>query len=72
VAHCPNTGVKVKVLVPGVDVLIEAGFQVPVIPFMDVTGNTGAVLFRQNGPITVKVGMTAALIFIDNVVANAF
>jgi hypothetical protein len=37
--------VKVYVVVPIVDVFITAGFHVPVIPLLDVTGNAGAVLF---------------------------
>ena len=44
-AHCPALGVKVYVVVPIVDVLIVAGFHVPVMPLLDVVGNTGAVAF---------------------------
>jgi hypothetical protein len=44
-AHSDPAGVNVKVVVPGVDVLIVAGFQVPVTPFVEVSGNAGAVLF---------------------------
>ena len=43
--HWPAFGVKVYVVVPLVDVLIIAGFQVPVIPLFDVVGNAGAVAF---------------------------
>jgi len=43
--HWPEVGVKVYVVVPTVEVLIVAGFQVPVTPFPDVVGRTGAVLF---------------------------
>ena len=43
-AHKPVVGVKVYVVVPGVDVVIGAD-QVPVIPFVDVVERTGAVLF---------------------------
>ena len=39
VAHNPAVGVKVYMLVPAVEVLITAGFQLPVIPFVDVVGN---------------------------------
>ena len=45
VAHCPAAGVNVYELVPIVAVLMAAGFQVPVIPFVDEVGNTGAVEF---------------------------
>ena len=47
---------KVYVLVPTVAVLIVAGLQVPAIPFVDVAGRVGAVLFRHSGPIAVNVG----------------
>ena len=47
---------NVYVVVPGVAVLIVAGFHVPVIPLLDVVGKTGAVLFWQSGPIAVKAG----------------
>lgn len=48
-AHWPVVGVKVYVVVPGVDVLMVAGFHVPVIPLLDVVGNAGAVAFWHNG-----------------------
>jgi hypothetical protein len=32
-------------MVPAVAVFILAGLQLPVIPFVDVVGNAGAVLF---------------------------
>jgi hypothetical protein len=44
-AHCPATGVKMYLEVPAVEVLIIPGFQVPCIPFAEVSGNAGAVLF---------------------------
>jgi hypothetical protein len=34
-----------------------AGLHVPVIPFVDVAGSAGAVLFWHNGPIAVNVGV---------------
>ena len=43
-------------------VLIVAGLHVPVIPLLDVAGNTGAVLFWHSGPICVNVGVTCELI----------
>ena len=45
VAHCPDAGVKVYVVVPGVDVLIVAGLHVPVILFVEVVGRAGGVEF---------------------------
>jgi hypothetical protein len=43
--HCPEIGVNVNNVVPSVAVFIFPGFHVPVIPFIDVNGNTGAVEF---------------------------
>ena len=45
VAHGPGPGVKVYVLVPAAAVLIAAGLHVPVIPFEEVRGSVGGVLF---------------------------
>jgi hypothetical protein len=72
VAHCPADGVKVYVVVPAVVVLIVAGLHVPVIPFVDVVGSDGAVLFWHNGPIAVNVGVSCGLIVMlsDAVVAH--
>ena len=42
VAHWPADGVKVYVTVPGVAVLIVAGLQVPVMPFVEVPGRASA------------------------------
>jgi hypothetical protein len=44
-AHCPPDCVKIWVDVPTVEVLIVAGLQVPVMPFVDVVGNTGGTAF---------------------------
>jgi hypothetical protein len=44
-------------VVPAVEVLIIPGFQVPCIPFVEVSGNAGAVLFWQSGPIWLNVGV---------------
>ena len=41
--HCPAFGVKVYVVVPITEVLIVAGFHVPVMPLIDVVGSAGAV-----------------------------
>ena len=51
---------KEKVVVPTVDVLIVAGFQVPVMPFTDVAGNTGGAEFLQSGSISAKAGVMEA------------
>ena len=70
-AHCPTVGVNVYVIVPTAAVLIVAGVHVPVIPFVEVKGKTGAALFRHSGPIAVKIGVTIALIVISIVVTSA-
>jgi hypothetical protein len=56
-AHCPALGVKVKVKVPGVVVLIE-GLQVPAIPLREDVGNTGAALPWHTSGSWLKVGVT--------------
>jgi hypothetical protein len=45
IAHWPVVGVNVYVVVPVLDVLMVAGFHVPVMPLVDVVGNAGAVEF---------------------------
>ena len=57
IPHWPAFGVHVYVVVPIADVLMVAGLQVPVIPLLDVVGNADAVLFWQNGPSCVNVGV---------------
>jgi len=37
--------------------LTVAGFQVPVIPFVEVVDNTGAVVFAQIGATALKLGI---------------
>ena len=71
VAHCPAPGVNVYVVVPAVDVLIVAGFHVPVMPLFDVVGNAGAAEFWHNGPIAVNVGVTCGLTVMLNVTVVA-
>ena len=46
--------------------LIVAGLHVPVIPLLDVVGNTGAVLFWQSGPIAVNEGVICGLMVMLN------
>ena len=57
-------------VVPTINVLIAA-FQVPLIPLVDVVGNTGATEFWHNCPIAVKVGVINGLTVIFNVVVVA-
>ena len=42
------------------DVLINAGLQLPEIPFIEVLGSNGAGLFRQIGPMAAKIAFTAS------------
>jgi len=44
-AQLPADGVNMYVVVPRADVLMLAGFHVPVIPSLDVSGSTGGVEF---------------------------
>jgi hypothetical protein len=53
-AHCPAVGVNVYV--PVVVLLTVAGAQVPVIVFVEVEGNIGAVVPLQIADIGVNVG----------------
>ena len=48
-----------------------AGFQVPVILFVELVGKTGAVVFCTNGPSCAKAGITAAVITTSMVVVVA-
>ena len=59
------------VVVPGVDVLITAGLQVPPMLLLDVTGNAGATEFRQSEPNGVKVGVTFGVTVTSMVVGVA-
>jgi hypothetical protein len=56
VAHCPASGVKLYV--PVNVLLTTAGDQVPVMPFVDVNGSTGATDPEQIGATAAKVGVT--------------
>jgi len=47
VAQLPAVGVNVYVVFPSADVLMLAGFHVPVIPSFEVVGSAGAVVFWQ-------------------------
>ena len=52
-------------------VLIAAGDHVPVTPFAEVNGKTGAVLFWHSGPIAVNVGVMLVVTVISIVTAAA-
>ena len=51
--------------------LIAAGDQVPVMPFAEVNGKTGAVLFWHSGPIAVNVGVMLVVIVTSIVISAA-
>jgi len=61
------------VVVPGVDVLITAVFQVPGIGgiLVELLGKISGVAFLQYGPNCVKVGVISGSITIDIVVGSA-
>ncbi|RQO30958.1 hypothetical protein DBR32_09625 [Taibaiella sp. KBW10] len=54
-AHCPAFGVNVYVVVA---VLLNAGVQLPVMPFVEVVGNGFVVLPKHTGAIAPKLGTT--------------
>jgi hypothetical protein len=54
----PASGVNVYVIAPSAEVLMVAGLQLPVMPLLEVAGNAGATLFRHNGPMVLKTGVT--------------
>ena len=60
-------------MVPTVAVLIVAGDHVPVIAgeFVELAGNTGAILFWHSGPIAVNVGVIWPVTIISIVVVAA-
>lgn len=43
-------------------VIMEDGFQLPVIPFNEVAGKGGGVLFWQRGPIGVNNAMALVIV----------
>ena len=67
-AHKPVVGVNVYVVV---EVLFNAGDQVPVIPFVDVVGNVFIVAPEHIGATAVKVGVILGLTVIVSVVEVA-
>jgi hypothetical protein len=69
VAHCPFEGVNVYVAV--VVLLTVVGDHVPVIPFVEVVGKTGAIDPLHMGPTVVNVGTTLESTFTERVVLVA-
>ena len=55
-AHCPKVGVKVYVAL--LVLLTIDGLQLPVIPLVDVVGNSGAAEPMQKSGRGLKVGVT--------------
>ena len=68
VAHCPADGVKEYVVVVW---LFKAGDHVPVIPFVDTNGSSGASLFGHIGSIAANTGVTSSVITISIVTGTA-
>ena len=56
---------------PDVVLLMVAGLQVPVMPFVDVPGNAGAVDPLHTGPMGPKVGIVPLVTVTDRVVTLA-
>jgi hypothetical protein len=50
---------------------MTAGLHVPVIPFDDVPGRAGGVLFWHNGPIAANIGVTFVLTVIFKIAVVA-
>jgi hypothetical protein len=71
VAHWPDAGVNVYVIVPAAAVFITAGLQVPVIPLTDVPGKVPGVAPTQYGPKAVKAGVALAFTVTDIVAVVA-
>ena len=69
VAHCPAVGVKVYVAVAVL--LTVAGFQVPLIPFVEVVGSMGAVPPLHTDVAKLNVGVMFGLTVTVNVVVVA-
>jgi hypothetical protein len=47
--------------------LITAGVHVPVMPLLDINGNTGATEFKHSGPMAVNTGVICTSMVIFNV-----
>ena len=68
-AHWPASGVKVYV--PLAVLLTAAGVHVPVMPFVDVNGSTGATEPSHIAATAAKVGVTFGVTVTSNVVGVA-
>ena len=64
-AFCPRSGVKMQFIIRPVAVDIIEGFHVPVIPFAELVGKVGAILFLQSGAIGLKTGTLKSIISTD-------
>ena len=69
-AHSPAVGVNVYIVVPTVAVL-TAGLQVPLMPLVDVVGNTGAGRPWHTGATGLNVGIGDGVTVILNVAVVA-
>ncbi len=52
--------------VSGVAVLMVAGFQVPLMPLVEVVGRAGALAFWHKGPISANCGVVSALMVMES------
>ncbi len=59
------------VVVPTTDVLMTEGLHVPLMPLLDIVGNTGAGAFRQSEPNGLKVGVVIGVTVTSIVVGVA-
>src|SRR5690554_5282525 len=66
VAQTRLSGAYVQVVRPG-KLLTVAGLHTPFIPFVDVVGNTGEVVFSQKSGTALKVGITSTSTVISTV-----
>jgi hypothetical protein len=60
-----------KLKVPGTVVLIVGGFQIPVIPLIEVVARVGGTVFSQRVPIGANVGVVGVVTVISRVVVLA-
>lgn len=60
-----------NVYVPDIELLMTAGDQVPLIPLLEVDGNTGAVAPSQNGGIGLNTGVILGFTLTFKVVCTA-
>jgi len=67
-AHWPPSGVKVYSVVA---VLLIAGLQVPVMPFVEINGKAGITVPAQYGPTAAKVGVSNGSMMIVTLVIAA-